>query len=516
MNRKFKSTISILLVVLTLMTSFGFTLCASAATYENDLPVVLLRGRDRTIYNAKGKKIWPMSSEPEDLIMKESDRLLAAFSSSLITGNWDAYCDELVEVVSEVYDEVVLDENGEASNGSYAKAPETPKEKTSGYYLSDYVFNYDARLDPWEVADDLRDYINAVLKATGKKKVQLVSRCLGSNFACAYLTKYKSEAKSKIDTCILYASSAKGTIMISEAFSGQFTFDDDLINTYVNDYMDDSEISGLLRALVNVTYRMNALSLGTGAIESVYEQIASEVVPKLILATYGTMPSYWSMVDEDHYDLAKQLVFAGKESQYAGLIKKIDNYHNKVKVNLDSTLTSLKNSGVKMAIIAKYNVALPPLFESSSIQADGMVELKSMSFGATAADMGKTLSKSYLDDVNLSGAINYVSDDLIIDSSTALFPDYTWYVKDCTHSNWSTAVNKLMYKIIHTKSQLTVWDDETYPQYMQIDKETEKLVPIEATSSSGTTISGSNILSILVNLLNRILSVFKSLISNLT
>lgn len=515
MNRKFKSIVSLLLVVLTLMTSFGFTICASAATYENDLPVVLLRGRDRTIYDANGKKIWPMSAEPEDLIMDESDRLLAAFSSSLVAGNWDAYCEELVEVVTEVYSDVVLDENGEASNGSYANAPETPKQKTSGYYLSDYVFNYDARLDPWEVADDLRDYINAVLKATGKKKVQLVSRCLGSNFACAYLTKYKSEAKSKIDTCILYAASAKGTMMISEAFSGQLRFDDELINTYVNEYMDDGEISGLLRALVKVTYQMNALNLGTGAIESVYEQIAAQVVPELILATYGTMPSYWSMVDEDHYDLAKRLIFSGRESEYAGLIKKIDNYHNKVKVNLDSTLTSLNNSGVKMALIAKYNVALPPLFESSEIQADGMVELKSMSFGATAADMGKTLSKSYLDDVNLSGAINYVSDDLIIDSSTGLFPDYTWFIKDCTHSNWSTAVNKLMYKIIHTKAQMTVWDDETYPQYMQIDKDTEKLVPIEAASNSGTIAGGTNILSIITNLLNRILNIFKTLFGSL-
>lgn len=513
MNRKFKSIICICLVVLTLMSSFGFTLCASAAKYENDLPVVFLKGRDRVIYDKNGKKIWPYSTQPEELIMEKADRLIAAFGKSLIAGNWDAYCDELVKVVTEVYKKIVLDKNGEASNGSYALPNPTPKKITSNYKLSNYVFNFDARLDPWEVADDLKAYIDAVLKVTGKKKVQLISRCLGSNFACAYLTKYKSEAKSKIDTCVLYASSAKGGMMISEAFSGELTFDSDLIHTYVNDYMDDDdEINALLKGLVSVTYNMSMLNLGTGFVQSVYDQIADDVVPRLILATYGTMPSYWSMVDEEHYDIARKLVFSGKEKEYAGLIKKIDNYHNKVKVNLDSTLRSLNNSGVKMAIVAKYNVALPPLFESSNIQADGMIELKSMSFGATAANMGKTLSKSYLDDVKLSGAISYVSDDLVIDSSTGLFPDYTWFVKDCNHTDWNAAISKLIYEIIHSKSQMTVWDNEAYPQYVQIDSKTGTLVPIAPAVNSGT-ISGTNILSILANLMNRIISILRSILS---
>ncbi|MBQ8504184.1 MAG: hypothetical protein IJ491_07895 [Clostridia bacterium] len=514
MNRKLKAVLSALLVVLTLVTSVGLPLCASAATYENDLPIVYVQGRDRTIYNKNGKKIMPFSTDPEDLIMKESDRLLAAFSSSVLQKNWDIYCDELVAVVSEVYKDVTLDNNGEASDGSYVKANATPTAKTSNFGLNDYVFNYDSRLDPWTVAKELRTYINNVLKATGKSKVQLVSRCLGTNYAAAYLTRYKSEAKSKIDTCVLYVPSAKGTIMVSESFSGEFKFDPDLINTYVNEYMEDSEMTELLKAVVSVTYSMSILSLGTNAVESVYQQIADRVVPELILATYGTMPSYWSMVDDEHYDKAKSLVLSGKEEEYAGLIEKIDRYHNKVMINLDSTLLSLRNSGMKVAIIAKYNTALAPLFESSNVQADGLVELSSLSFGATAADMGKTLSKAYLDDVSLSGAIDYVSDDLIIDSSTCLFPDNTWFIKDSPHGAFKSSMNNLILTIVRQKKQMTVWDNEKYPQYLQYNSN-NTLTPISAaTPGDGAESSGgsTNILSTIINFFSKIINVIKSLL----
>lgn len=517
MNKKFKAAISVLLVALTLLCVSAPML--SSAAYENDLPIIYIYGRGRTIYDKNGKQILPFKNNPEDQIMEEFDRLLAAFSSGVLMKDWDIYCNELLAVVNEIYKDVKLDNNGEASNGSYAKDNAAPKVKKSDYKLKDYVFNYDFRLDPWTVAAQLKTFIDDVLAATGKSKVQLISRSLGTNFAAAYLTRYAKEAKKKVDTCILYVPTIKGSIIVSSAFSGEFKFDSDLISNYVNNYMVDSEASEMLKAVVNVTYRLSLLDVGTGAVESVFDQISDAVVPEIIRNSYGSWPSYWSMVDEEHFEKAKALVFSGVEDEYAGMIDKIDRMHNKVTCTFDQTLVGLKNSGMKVNIIAKYNIPIPPLFEHSSIQADGLAELPSLSFGATAADMGKTLSKSYLEEVKLSGCIDYVSDDLVIDASTGLFPDYTWFIKDSEHGDFPTCIDNLIYEIFHSKKQYTIHSNSKYPQFMKYNTN-NTLTPVEAAkpgdspdNSGGGGLSGiTNLLSIFTNLFNRIINIIKSLL----
>lgn len=510
MNKKFKSFVACILTIMTLCLIMAPAVSAAETTYENDLPIVYVKGAGREIYTADGKQIMPFVVEPEDQIMEESDRLLAAFASSMLSKNWDTFCDELVEVMSEVYKDAVLDENGEASDGSYIKPNARPKKKTSNFYLSDYIFNYDSRLDPWEVAPELDAYIDKVLKATGKSKVQIVSRCLGSNYAAAYLTRYGAK---KVETCVFYVPSTKGTVVCSESFSGKFRFDADLINDYVNNYMGESDenMIGLIQSVVSVTHAMSILHSGTDLVKSVYDQISANVVPRLLLASYATMPAYWSMVDDDNFEEAKRLIFGENTVKYEGLISKIDNYHYNVMNNLDVTLRNLKKQGMKVAVIAKYNVALPPIFESSQKQADGTIELYNLSFGATSADMGKTLSRSYLEEVKLTGSSKYVSPDLIVDASTCLFPDNTWFVKDSPHEDFATSINKIIYEVIKTKKQVTVNTNEDYPQFLQY-KANNTLTEVEPSKANGNTGNEGGFIETIMGLFGKILAFFKSLL----
>ncbi len=508
MKRKIKSFISILLVAITM-----FSVCAPitmAADYENDWPIIYVKGAGREIYSKDGKQIMPFTKDPEDQILEHTDALLAAFTSSLLTKNWDTYCDELVNIVSKVYADVVLDKNGEASDGSYIKPNATPKKKTSKFNLSDYIFNYDSRLDPWEVAEDMHSYIKSVLKATGKKKVTIVARCLGANYASAYLARYGA---SKVDTCVLYVPSTKGTVVCSESFSGKFKFDAELINTYVNEYMTDTDdqMASFIQSIVSITHSLSLLSTGADLVKSVYDQIADNVVPRLLLASYATMPAYWSMVDDDNFEEAKRLIFGNKTDEYAGLIEKIDNYHYNVMNAFDSNMKSLQSKGLKVAVIAKYNTALPPIFESSTKQADGTIELSTLSFGATAADFGKTLSKAYLEEVKWSGAIDYVSNDLIIDASTCLFPDSTWFIKNSPHEDFASSINKLIYEIIRSKKQLTVWDREKYPQFM-VYNSNNTLSEVPEAEASGTVDNGNSLLSGFLRIIKNILAWFRNLL----
>ena len=479
-----RKVISVILTVLILMTVVA-PAAAAVKTAETDLPIVYVKGAGREIYAADGSMIMPFEIDPEDQIMSQWETIMKAFANSVLANDWSIYCNTMVKIIRRIYKEVRLDKNGEASDGSYIIPSDSPKKKTSNYVLSDYIFNYDSRLDPWEVAESMDAYIDSVLEATGKDKVQLVGRCLGGNYVAAYLTRYGAE---KVDACVLYVPSTMGTVVCSGSFSGAFEFDADIINDYVNSNMaDDSDLSGLINSVVSITHSLSVLNLGTDMVETIYKQIANQLVPDLLLESYATMPAYWSMVDDEHFERAKNFVFGDKKTQYAGLIEKIDNYHYNVMNEFDTTLRQLQSEGLKIAIVAKYNVALPPIFENSAVQADGTIELDKLSFGATSADMGKTLSRSYLNSIKGTGAEKYVSKDYIIDASTCVLPDNTWFIKNSVHEDFNTAINKLIYQILGSADQFTVWDNTDYPQFMEYDKSSNTLSPVSKAQSSGTT-----------------------------
>ncbi len=504
-KRFFAFTMTVLTIFMMVMPGVS-----AVSTAENDLPIVYVKGAGREIYSADGYQIMPFDIEPEVQIMNQMDTIAKAFVVSLAAGNWDYYCKTMIDIVSKVFKDVVLDENGEASDGSYIIPSPAPTKKTSNFYLSNYIFNYDSRLDPWEVAEQMDEYIDQVLKATGKKKVQLVSRCLGGNYAAAYLTRYGAE---KVDTCIFYVASTKGTVVCSESFSGNFRFDADLINDYVENNMgDDSDLAGLIKSVVSMTYSLSALHFGASTVESIYNQVANQLVPELLLASYATMPAYWSMVDDDNFEKAKRFIFGDNFDKYSGLIDKIDNYHYNVMNVFEDTMLQLQSEGLKIGIIGKYNIALPPIFQSSEEQADGTIELDYQTFGATAANIGKTLSRSYLNSLKGTGAMDYVSADLVVDASTCIFPDYTWFIKDSEHTDFSSAINKLIYAILGSKKQFTVKSDKNYPQFMRYDSKTATLSPVTKADANGTTGSeGTNFIELLREMFNKIVLFFKSL-----
>ena len=502
MSRKFRTLLTVLIVAI--MASSAVMPAFAVSSAEVDLPIVYVKGAGREVYAADGTMIMPFEIEPEDQIMAQSEPLLKAFANSILQSDWSIYCDKLKKVIKNIYKEVTLDDNGEATDGSYIIPSPAPKKKTSNYALSNYIFNYDSRLDPWYVAESMDEYIDSVLEATGKDKVQLVGRCLGGNYVAAYLTRYGAE---KVDTCVLYVPSTMGTVVCSGTFSGSFRFDADIINNYVNTNLtDDSDLSGLINSVVSITHTLSMLHLGTDLAASVYKQIANQLIPDLLIYSYATMPSYWSMVDDEHYEKAKNFVFGDQKAKYAGLIEKIDNYHYNVMNEFDVTLRQLQNEGLKVAVVAKYNTALPPIFENSDAQADGTIELDKLSFGATSANMGETLSRSYINSLKPSGASKYVSKDLIIDASTCVLPDNTWFIKNSIHEDFNTPINKLIYAILGSKEQFTIWDDENYPQFLEYDKANSKLTPVTKADASGTTGNESN------NFIEKLTTAFQKII----
>ncbi len=470
MKKTFRRVLSLTLSLIMAVAVFAPSFSVAAA---NDLPIIYVIGKNSPIYNKDGKKIHPAGGI-DTLIENNKDMLTRAFTLSITApggADWSIYSDAIYTMVCEYFKDFPLDNNGEISNGSYVKKNAKPKKKTSGFTLTDYYFYYDSRLDPFTNAKNLNTYINKVLSATGKKKVQLVGRCLGGTVVSAYLSKYGCD---KVDTVLYYAAASQGVIPISCFFAGDIAFDSDALKRYATTDMDE-EFSDLTKLMIKLASLTSTFNLGTQTVTSIYKNVAKTLYPRIVLATYGTCPGYWSMVRDDYYEDAKKVVFGSATKKYANLITKIDNYHNKVFKKLPTILKNCQKKGMKIAIISKYNKAMPPLFTNCLKQADNLVELESASMGATCANMEKTLTSAYITYLENAGKDKYLSADLIVDASSCAFPNYTWFVKNLGHETFPSAVNKLIMQIFGSTKQYTVNSNSKYPQFMDYDETTKKL-----------------------------------------
>ena len=159
------------------------------------------------------------------------------------------------------------------------------------------------------------------------------------------------------------------------------------------------------------------------------------------------------------------------------MIEKTDHFYYSVTARLPQLIDELSEKGVEFSYIAKYNFDLIPVFEGSDVQSDNLVELSTLSFGATSSKMGSLLSGKYIAAAKENGTDKYISADKLVDASTCRFPDRTWFFKNLDHATMPDCVNLLIEKISIGNGDFTVWSDPAFPQYMTFDSETETISP---------------------------------------
>ena len=483
-----KKLISILMAAAVLL-SLPVLRAVSAQTADSNLPVVFIGGRGTTLLDKDGNRIYPMSVDIAAAVKK----VIPSLTRGNLTNDYTEFCDVLYETIAEEFKDLPLDCNGDATNGSgtdfkWTKTGLSWSVKTDEPYgIYDYVFYYDWRLDTCEIADTFAAYIDDVLEVTGAPKVKVIGRCMGGNIVLSYLDKYGSD---KIDRCLLYVTTINGVAGCGAAFAGDFYVDTDAAARFAVDLgMDpvfslngDALLNEVVGSAVKVLSETGGTDLAVAAVKNVYDKVETNVVPRLLLATFATYPSYWSMVGEDYYESAKACAFAGREEEYAGLIKKIDNYHYNIQVNAAEILKKLDSEGMSVSVVCKYGAQQVPISKEYNMLSDNTVELYRASFGATCTDLDKTFDDSYLRAARLRGTDKYISPDLQVDCSTCLFPDNTWVIKNCTHSDFGQCIDELMMAVMRYPGKMSIYDNPAYPQYMLYDKEANTLTGLSETN----------------------------------
>ncbi len=476
----------IISLLLTLIMVFALAVPAFSVADE-EYPVIYLRGFGMALYSddriSEESKIYPLQIDINGILSEKLGGILQELPAGFITGNWDTYSDRIYDAVAPIFEEIMLDKNGEASNGSGDGIDMTTiavNNKTSGYEIADYYFYYDWRLSPMLIADELLAYIERVKTATGKDKVSIVCRCLGGNVVASYLTKYTAHAEANVDTVMFYNVGVNGFDFFGELYSGKVVFNAAEIDRFVEyalnhwELFEDPDTAELITTLVSFLNEIKMLGVSLDLFEQAVYNIKDNILPRSLRASFGTFPAFWSLIPADYYEQAKEYVFGGLEEEYQGMLEKTDDYYYNCQLKIEDTLKYLDSKGIEIGVIGKYNIPNVPLYESSGQQGDLLSDTHNGSFGATCADYGKVLSKEYINSLEDD---RYLSADKVIDASTCLFPEQTWFIKDLNHNYFPETVDPFIMQFIRCHGEMTVFDDPQWPQYMTCNPDTYELTP---------------------------------------
>lgn len=494
MKRTIKKSVAFFLVI-TIMMSIG-AVAASAKTTEwisqslSDIPVIRISGDGEKLVDENGNKVFHYKDfasilddddeegEDDSALLESTANILMPFLiDGLLNDNWDPYYKNLQKEIGELFENSLLDKDGNPQYGTGLRQERIDKmDKVrhndqfwrtadgTKYYVHDrYWFYYDWRLDPIESAGELKSYIDDILASTTCTEVGIVASCLGTNVVTAYLAVYPEHAAQYIRGVAFDGSVVGGAEMLSEAISGKFNIDAAAINRTLKDCgaIGMFDIDGFINTTLEMLDRTGVLDtvIGKGK-DWIYYKLVEGVTSALALSTFYTWPNYWACVSPQDYDTAMQYVFgpdgSEKRTEYAGLISKLENYDVVVRQRIPEILTSTVANGVNFGVISKYGFQTLPICETNYLVSDQFASVGRTSFGATTGTIYNDLSDEYIASRVEAGFGKYISPDGQIDASTCLFPDSTWFIKGSSHSNWSDWELRLLYDIASSEQKVTI------------------------------------------------------------
>ncbi len=480
---KFKNVFSLLLSFCFLFVSIGsINAFASGSCGCDRTPIIFVNGMNSSPLlknpgTPEEELIFPPS---EEKIKSTVQNAVLPLITGTLTNGLDGLIDALAGAAKELLGDLGCQENGDlpADQGINWTYPAV------GNPHDDYFgFNYDWRQDPLVSAEQLADYVEYIKRETGHDKVSFIGFSMGGTVLNAYLSSLEGDYSS-IKSVIMEVSAANGASVGSEAYAGKITFDATALVRIIDDQLRlktnlESFIGIALRALDE----LGLFDLPIFLINKLTDKYLDEMYDKVLAEIFGTMPGVWGLVSDEFYEEAKDVLLKDKE-KYADLIARLDDYHYNVLVKSDEIARSLyEDPEVNFAIICKHNRQAPPVIQSLNASSDGTVNSAGSSYGATFADLDKTLGKNYVQAKVLDGR-NYLSADNKVDASTGTVPQATWFIRDLEHATSCQYRRSLVHYILNSPTQVSVFDNPDFPQFAYYDGDLGDAFPITVKSEA--------------------------------
>lgn len=470
----------ILTVLISIIIALGSVLPCFAAVEKcgcGELPVIYVAAL------GSAQVVRDTGTQDETVLFRpETERALKIFAPAvpaaaklLIDKDYDKFGDVLIECVNELFGDLALDGDGN-SKPNVATADRHPDSAEHGTDRS-YYFGYDFRLDPVDIAKKLHTYIEEVKELTHHDTVRFKSSSMGGVVVASYLRLYGSE---DIETIIFQCCPLQGTAVAGELFNGKVEINKDALLNYARcalPSLDSDFLGGLLYMLIDILEAVGIWDTLLVIADELILNLQDRVYDECLIPIFGTLPGIWSFVPDEYYESGKEYMQLNN-SAMSGLVAKLDFYHYEVQGKLESLLNSARSSGTQIYIVAGYNMQRTPLVTAYTATSDGTVDTCFATCGATCAPIGETLAEGYTQ-AHFTEK-NYISPDRKIDASTCILPECTWFIKDMLHSTTHDGHKEFYRILLDSETQLTVFDMEKYPQFLQNDTVNQSFRPVTA------------------------------------
>jgi len=323
-------------------------------------------------------------------------------------------------------------------------------------------FWFDWRKDPYDLADELNDYIKLIKKTTNQPKVNLIAVSGSGAMTLAYINRYGC---GDLASVMLAQSLHAGSDMMGQLATKKFKLNSAALEgTRVLSLFGLNDFQEQIDPYISLAYKTGLARVLEAFLSFASKRIVDRLYDEAITPLMFQLPEFWGFVPDKYYEEAKELL-GDDTPEWKAFFDKMDLYHYEVKVRADEIIQQAAKE-IKVLIACGYNLPAFPLGESDDVlNTDAFVEISLASFGAIAAPYGKTLSdEEIVNDCGHEGH-NHLSPDRQIDASTCALPEQTWFFRDLMHQ-METSFNGL-YEWFLTAENPTVFSNQMYPQFMK-------------------------------------------------
>lgn len=338
-----------------------------------------------------------------------------------------------------------------------------------------YYFNYDWRLDPMDHAKELRKYVEKAKAETGHDKVNLAGASMGGTIIASYLAMYGSD---DIDNFTMLSSAFTGTSIVGNLYNGRLEINKDGFVRILKEVVGVEAVNILFDALD----KAGVFDILVNFADSLFANLQDRIYDEVFQDTFITMPGIWDLIALEDYEDAKAYLLDPRTD--ANLIARVDNYHYNVQAKLPELLEEAMENGVKVNVVSHYNMQGVPITPSYNEQNDNVIDTKYTSGYAVCAYLDETLPADYKQQntVCKDATHNHISADRIIDASTCLLPEQTWFLKNQKHVGYMyhTELMDFILMLCLGDIQYTVDNTQQYSQFMEVNPKTGELSIIGA------------------------------------
>ena len=419
-------------------------------------PTITLAGGSHALFLNEGTPEQEVVYNPANTggIVKE---YITPVIKSLLKFDIDGVVDSIVEVLWRTFGPVAMDENGESITDGITCNRHTYY--TSNINSNEIFFGFDWRQDPMKTADDLKEFMEYVRTKRGPvEKFNLVGTSGSGSVVLAYMQQHGYDDLASLVMNIslhngieMFGALAKGEVALGAEATGKL--DADLSNLGVN---------LRLQPWLRILYETGLLSVLSKTTKSGIRPWVRRTYVEAVIPLIFMMPGYWTFVPPEDYEAAKAYLFRENPTKYAGLIAKIDRYHNDVAMKSDAIILEASKH-FKVAIRAGYGKPSWPLGEDTGVQSDGMVETFRASLGATGSPVDEPFPYWYKQKID--DGHNRISPDRYVDASTCLLPEQTWFSYKMSHT-WEISYSGWYEWWLKTDNPTV--DNEKFPQFSEM------------------------------------------------